>query len=197
MSNGSPPNPALEAYKLEYQLASSRYENIYKAIWQIFSYLSAVTGALLTFGGDHFQQNLLWVLVSLPLLFWYFSTFRPMNRYGDLCLGRLVEIEAGLNKLSGSDLKHYTDFKEKTAKGPRVRHAVKTLFASLLILFVVNGYKTARAWCRDEPLIRPKLSETKPISLTVDELKKLIQQSPQAGQTAQEVKSSEVDAKKK
>ncbi len=188
MSNGVQPNQALEAYQLEYQLASSRYENIYKAIWQIFSYLSAVTGALLTFGGDHFQQNLLWVLVSLPLLFWFFSTFRPMNRYGDLCLSRLVEIEAGLNRLSGSDLKHYTDFKEKASKGPRVRHAVKTLFAFLMILFVVNGYKTARAWCHDEPLIRPKSSETKPISLTVDELRKLIQQSPQTGQITQEVK---------
>jgi hypothetical protein len=113
MSNGGPPNPALEAYKLEYQLAAARYENIYKAIWQIFSYLAAVTGAILTFGGDHFQHNLLWVLVSLPLFFWCVSTYLPMDRYGHSCVARLAKIEEEINGLSGSDIKHYSEFNPK------------------------------------------------------------------------------------
>ncbi len=93
MSSAPPPNPVLEAYKLEYQLAASRYENIYKAIWQIFSYLAAISGALLTFGADHFQHNLLWVLASLPLFFWCVSTYLPMDRYGHSCLDRLAPVK--------------------------------------------------------------------------------------------------------
>src|SRR5258708_3666411 len=157
----SQPSSALEAYKLEYQLAAGRYENIYKELWQIFSYLSAVTGALLTFGGDHFQQNLLWVLVSLPLLFWYFSTFRPMNRYGDLCLTRLAGIETDINGLSGSKIKHYSDFKDNRSKGIRVRGIVHILALVLALIFIVNGYLSIRAWCHDIPLIREKPPESK------------------------------------
>jgi hypothetical protein len=193
MSNGAPPNPALEAYKLEYQLAAARYENIYKAIWQIFSYLSLVAGALLTFGGDKFQQNLLWMLASFPLFFWYLSTFRPMNRYGDLCLMRLVGIEADIYRESGADIKHYTHFSDNRSHGIlRARYTIHVLCIVLGVFFVVNGCLTILALCHNEPLIRPKANETRPISLSVDELKKLIQQSPPTGQTPQEIKPSDV-----
>ncbi len=188
MPNGAPPSLALEAYKLEYQLAAGRYENIYKALWQIFSYLSAVTGALLTFGGDHFQQNLLWVLASLPLVFWYLSTYLPMSRYGDLCLTRLAGIEADINGLSASDIKHYRDFRDNRSKGLRVRGSVHIFALVLGLVFVVNGYESARAWCDGIPLIREKPPETKLISLSADDLKKLMQQSPPAGQAPQEAK---------
>ena len=127
MPNGAAPIPALEAYKLEYARAAVRYENIYKAVWQIFSYLSAVTGALLTFGGDHFQQNLLWVLASLPIFFWYLSTYLPMTRYGDLCLARLVEIEGALGHASGVPIRHYTQFQQGRSQGIRVRGTVHVL----------------------------------------------------------------------
>ncbi|HKM65647.1 MAG TPA: hypothetical protein VJX70_00665 [Candidatus Acidoferrum sp.] len=191
MSNGAPPNPAIEAYKLEYQLAASRYENIYKALWQIFSYLSAVTGALLTFGGDHFQSNFLWVLASLPLLFWYLSTYSPMNHYGDLCLTRLAGIEDDINALSDSKLKHYKDFKANSSKGFRVRHVVHVLGFLLALVFAVNGYRSVRAWCNGTPLIREKPPETKLISLSADDLKKLMQPPPtgQAARDAEPAKS--------
>src|SRR6266849_1438245 len=108
MSSAPPPNPVLEAYKVEYQLAASSYEKLYKAIWQIFSYLAAISGALLTFGDDHFQHNLLWVLASLPIFFWCVSTYLPMDRYGHSCLDRLATIEEKINGLSGgSDIRHF------------------------------------------------------------------------------------------
>lgn len=196
MSNGAPPNPALEAYKLEYQLAASRYENIYKAIWQIFSYLSAVTGAILTFGGDRFQQNLLWVLTSVPLFFWYLSAYLPLDRYGHRCLDRLAAIEKEINHLSGSALNHYRDFQASRSKGflaklRRAQFVVHIFSIALGFVLAVNGYKTGRAWYRDEPLILRK-SADKPISLTVDELKRLLQQSPSTAQTPGEVQPSEV-----
>jgi hypothetical protein len=188
MPNGAPPNPALEAYKLEYQLAAGRYENIYKALWQIFSYLSAVTGALLTFGGDHFQQNFLWVLASLPLFFWYLSTYLPMNYYGDLCLMRLVAVETDINRESGADIKHYAHFSDNRSKGLRVRHIVHVFCIALGLILAVNGYKAIRACRSGVPLFREKSVETKPISLTADELKKLMEQSPPARQEPQEAK---------
>jgi hypothetical protein len=188
MPNGAPPNPAFEAYKLEYELAAARYENIYKALWQIFSYLSAVTGALLTFGGDHFQQNLLWVLASLPLVFWYLSTYLPMSRYGDLCLTRLAGIEADISALSASNIRHYRDFVANRSGGLRVRGTVHILGFVLGLIFVVNGYKSVRAWCDGVPLIREKPPEAKLISLSSDDLKKLMQQSPPAGQAPQDTK---------
>lgn len=185
-----PNGRALSAYKLEYQLAATRYENIYKAIWQIFSYLAAIAGAILTFGGDHFQHNFLWVLASLPLFFWCVSTYLPMDRYGHSCLNRLAKIEEEINGLSGSDIKHYRDFNPK-GKGLRsyllsVRLPVHVLCIALGFFFIVHGYLTIRAWCRNEPLIIRK--SDKPISLTVDELKKLMQQSPPAGQAPQAAK---------
>jgi hypothetical protein len=190
MPNGAPPNPALEAYKLEYQLAASRYENIYEALWQIFSYLSAVTGALLAFGGDRFQSNFLWVLASLPLLFWYLSTYLPLNHYGDLCLTRLVGIEKDINDLSTSNLRHYKDYRDHPMKGLRVRYIVHVLGFVLALVFAVNGIRSVSAWWNGTPLVREKPPESKLISLTADDLKKLMQTVPtgQASRDAEPAK---------
>src|SRR5882762_11479383 len=156
MANGALPNLGLEAYKLEYQLAAGRYENIYKAIWQIFSYLAAVTGVLVTFGSAYLQTNFLLALASFPLFFWYLSTFLPMNRYGDFCLKRLAAVEADINGLSGSNIQHYKDFQDKRSKGFRVRGTVHILGLVLGLVFVVNGYKSVWASCSGIPPFREK-----------------------------------------
>ncbi len=201
MPNGPAPIPALDAYKLEYQLAAARYENIYKALWQIFSYLSVVTGALLTFGGEHLQQNLVWALASVPLLFWYFSAYLPLDRYGNLCLGRLAGIETDINGLSGSNIKHYTIFKESRPTGffstvRRARFAVSLFAVVLGLVFVWNSFRVLQVLCRHEPLAYPKSGETKAISLTVEELKKLMLQPPLNAQTPQGVGQSDYGGKK-
>lgn len=203
MSNGAPPpNPALEAYKLEYQLAASRYESIYKALWQIFSYLSVVTGAVLSFGAEHVQQNLLGVLASAPLVFWYFSTFLPLDRYGNRCLDRLVGIEADINGLTGSTIKQYTDFKQSRPPGfrstvRRAKFSVSVFAIALILVFVWNLCGASRALCRHEPLVYPKSGEGKPISLTVDELKTLTRQAQPAVQAPPEANPSEHSGKNK
>ncbi len=202
MSNGAASMPDLEAYRLEYQLAATRYENIYKAIWQIFSYLSAVAGALLAFGVSHFHRNLLWFLASFPLVFWYFSTFLPLNRYGDGCLKRLAAIEGEINRLSGASIGQYRDFRDKRSSGfwsrlRSVRLPVHILCAGLGLLFLVNGCKIILALRNNEPLVLPNLDQIKLISLTADDLKKLIQPSPPAVQTPGELKPPDHDSKGK
>lgn len=186
MSNGAPANLAYDAYKQEYQLAAERYENIYKAVWQIFSYLSVVAGALLTFGGDHFQQNFLLSLASGVLLFWFFSTYWPLDRYGNRCLDRLEEIEGAINGETGANLAHYSSYKKHT-QGRfvflRRAHFWVCLLAILLgLVFVGNTWKASEAVGHGEPLVYSKAGDRKTITLTVEQLKQLMQPPPN-GQT--------------
>src|SRR5580658_5098151 len=98
MGNGGT-NLEFELYKLEYETAATRYQNIYSAVWQNFSFVSALSVGLLAFGGDRLQDHLLLFLATAPLVFWYWATFLPLNHYGDRCYKRLGDIEGLLNKL--------------------------------------------------------------------------------------------------
>ena len=40
----------LDWYKSEYKLAYGRYENIYRSVWTIISFLGALAGAVFAFG---------------------------------------------------------------------------------------------------------------------------------------------------
>jgi hypothetical protein len=119
----APPPPVsrekLKLYTLEYERAAIRYNDIYSAIWQIFSYMSVVSGGILAFGAEHFHYTLLFFLALLPLVFWYWAVFRTHDRYGELCLERLEGIEKVL------DLHHYIIFKKRKESGARFTH-VKT-----------------------------------------------------------------------
>ena len=72
----------LTLLKMEYRAAAQRYENIYRAMWQIFSYMLAISSGILVFGKDTLETWLLFTLVLLPLYFWFFSTFVPLDKYG-------------------------------------------------------------------------------------------------------------------
>jgi hypothetical protein len=113
-SDGRPPAPDLvkELLVLEYQNAVGRYENLYKAIWQNFSYLSVVAGVLLTFGSKALSISVVSLLALSPLLFWFLATFLPMDYYGQRARARLGQIERELtNKyFAGPGLGHFTDF---------------------------------------------------------------------------------------
>lgn len=80
--------------EIEYQKATERYENIYKAYWQSFAYLFAISGAILSFGGSHLNQPLTLFLACIPLLFWYYASCVPLDRYAGQVEQRLTEIEA-------------------------------------------------------------------------------------------------------
>lgn len=173
----------LELYKLEYERAAIRYEDIYKALWQIFSYLSAVTAALLAFGMDRFQPNLFWSLVCTPLLFWFWATYWPLNKYGDLCLDRLVEAEKLLNQNYRTKLAHYTNFKSRRSEGLRVRYVVYFSFVVLHLIFLTNGCKAVSAWRAGAPMVRERASDLKIVTVDTEELKKLIESTESISRT--------------
>jgi hypothetical protein len=146
------PDSALELYKLEYERCAIRYEDIYKAAWTNFSYLSVVAGAVLTFGSTYLNTNLAAFIACFPLLFWYWATFLPLDRYGDDTLERLKEIERILNEKYKTQLAHYTGFlKTKTLNNDpnadqsqvhiRARYAIRAFFFVLHIITILLSHK--------------------------------------------------------
>ncbi|MEW6208173.1 MAG: hypothetical protein AB1631_07385 [Acidobacteriota bacterium] len=118
MSNGS--DPILELSKMEYEKGATRYEDIYKASWTNFSYLAAVSGAILAFGGDKFGLVGAGILASVPLLFWYWATFEPLNEYGDKVVDELKNIEERLNDTYKTELKIYTQFAKRAKQHAKI-----------------------------------------------------------------------------
>src|SRR4051794_3083533 len=98
------PDNALELYKLEYEKAAQRYDDVYKSIWTNFSYMAAIAGGILTFGKDKFGIGLSALVAYLFLLFWWLATFEPLNHYADKVAERLADIENILNEKYGNNL---------------------------------------------------------------------------------------------
>src|SRR5436190_14389232 len=90
-----------ELKTLEYKLAAERYDNIYQAVWQNFSYMAILSGGIATFGVKD-QGGLQPHLVALaltPLLFWFLASYLPLDHYGNETRERLAAIETELNNL--------------------------------------------------------------------------------------------------
>lgn len=143
MTSNSVPGPEereLELMKFEYEQAAQRYENIYRAVWQIFSYMALLTGAILTFGSRS-QLPFKWVVIiaPFPLIFWLFAIFFPMDKYGQLVRKRLKEIEQCINEtfLTSSSYKfsHYIEFAE-----PLAASAAKNTKNTIRVSFVVKFF---------------------------------------------------------
>ncbi len=180
-----------ELYKLEYERAAIRYEDLYQAVWQIFSYMTAVSGALLAFGGDRFQENLFWLLASAPLVYWFIGTYIPLDAYGKDVGTRLAEIEKQLNTDYGVSLSQYQSFERRTTKGGRkhlhvshrVSHVVWPVFGILTIFLIYQGVRTGSALWAGTPLIREKGAEVKIVTIDTVELQKLIDSAKSINQT--------------
>lgn len=138
---------AIDLYKMEYERAAQRYDDLYKAAWTNFSYLALVSGAILTFGSNRFMPELSVFFATLPLLFWWRASFEPLNRYGDQVIDRLKSIEEILSKLGGlrqvpevSDdkkgLQHYGAFASRQIQ-PKI--AGRFWFAIFIWLFLLTA----------------------------------------------------------
>jgi hypothetical protein len=168
-------DPKLELYKTEYELTAARYENIFKAVWQNFSYMSAISGAVLAFGGDRLQPHFLWFIVCLPLVFWYWATYEPLNRYGDKAEDRLGKIETKLNSDYSVEMGHFLAFGIRKGKEwLRVRYVVRLFFIPLTFVFLYNACFTAKALCEGGSVTREPKTEVKIITVSPDELGKLL-----------------------
>ena len=98
---------AMELYKLEYEKAAERYDNVYRSIWTIFSYLTAVAAGFLAFGADRIEPHALICIAAVPLLFWFWTKYLPLDRYGNKVINRLAEIESILSRDFRADLNHF------------------------------------------------------------------------------------------
>lgn len=121
--------------KLEYEKAADRYDNIYRAIWQNFSYMAVLAGGILTFGGKDLDRALVYFLALTPLTFWFTATFLPMDHYGDETRKRLSSIEDDINRIyfpepTDPKLQHFKVFKLSKYKW-RVQEAVKLFGATV------------------------------------------------------------------
>lgn len=145
---------ALELYKLEYERCSIRYEDIYRAIWTNFSYLTVVSGAILAFGSNQLDIMLASFIACFPLLFWYWATYRPMDKYANDTLKTLESLESTLNSKYPVKLQHYSNFlKTKESRGAgglqpdksqvhiRARTAIQAFFFFLHVIVIVLSYR--------------------------------------------------------
>jgi hypothetical protein len=149
----SPYKEAVDIYKMEYEKAAQRYNDLYNAAWTNFSYMALVAGGLLTFGGARFVTPLTAFLACLPLLFWWIATFEPLNRYGDMVQTELGEIEKALNALCISQdfptearkgLTHFQNFAtrehDRSAKRIVFKHAIALLIFLPLLLATMKTF---------------------------------------------------------
>ncbi|SRR6266540_1122168 len=146
-----------ELKKLEYEKAAERYDNIYRAVWQNFSYMAAVSAGILTFGSNKITDNYLYVALALtPLVFWLIANFLPMDHYGDATRSRLKAIEEDINKLyfpeaGDPKLGHFILFRNTKYKW-RVRNVVSVvgglIAAAWLLCLVVAAHHGIANWIR-------------------------------------------------
>lgn len=97
---------ALNAHLIEYQECMESYRHTYDTIWQAGALFAALTVGLITFAQESIKE-----LSLLPIIFWCFGIFTPMNRYGELRNDRLVAIEQLLNAtVPGLKMAHFSDY---------------------------------------------------------------------------------------
>jgi len=153
-----PPTRAqkLEIYKTGYTIASTRYDNIYKSVWTIFSYMTAISAAILSFGASHFYGELLALVASLPLVFWYLTTYIPLDRYGNQTLDNLTELESTINDEFETRVDHFSVFKTKRAERKmRARYPIHCFMILILIVAGVAFVMVLGKAIRGDKLLKP------------------------------------------
>jgi hypothetical protein len=123
----------------EYDKAAERYNEIYKAVWQNFSYMAVLAGAILTFGGARLGAVYASLIACAPLLVWYWATFEPLNRYGDLVEKRLRALESALRFRLYTDL--YMDRYDSLDSPPPVRGRCLLAVAVFCLVVALAGFR--------------------------------------------------------
>lgn len=135
---------ALKLYELEYRIAAGRYENIYKAIWQNFSYMAALSAGILAFSSKALPLSTVVALSCIPLLFWFFATYLPMDHYARQARRRAAEIEEVLTNaiLHKSETANPDTDSGSPAQRPRNVHwATIVILLVAVMIAVVAGFR--------------------------------------------------------
>ncbi|SOD03155.1 hypothetical protein SAMN05216486_10846 [bacterium JGI 053] len=98
-----------QLYENEYNKAVERYQNIYTAVWQNFSYMAILAAGILTFGKGQVDIAPLIAIAIAPLLFWYVATFVPLDHYGQQNGEYLKKMERALH---GEQAGHFVGFRQ-------------------------------------------------------------------------------------
>lgn len=157
-------DPVLELLKLEYKTAATRYNNIYESVWTIFSYLSAVSGAIVAFGPDKVRWDLLTVIAALPLLFWFWSTYLPLDEYGQHTLERLSAIETNFKNQYGAPVGFFSEFDKHRKKNflGRAKPRIVMCFVLVHLVFAFAFWKAFNAHARGEQMFLKQSTATMP-----------------------------------
>ncbi|MDJ0597530.1 MAG: hypothetical protein QNJ37_01605 [Crocosphaera sp.] len=143
-------------FKLEYEQAAQRYENIYRAIWQIFQYMAFLSGGILTFASKSETNGLDFkIIISIaltPLLFWFLAIYIPMDQYGKNALINLQKIEERIEKTVNQkfnescfwQLSHYTNFSGYSKPPWRVRNIIIVFGVTISVTWVFSILLTLR-----------------------------------------------------
>jgi hypothetical protein len=163
------PDHRFDLYKLEYETAASRYQEIYRSMWTIFSYLTAISAAMLAFGSANVQRSALIATSLLPLLFWYWTTYLPLDRYGNNVAVRLRKIEEILNREFGVELGHFGHLAGRRVEDspgvwgswwrskevrPQLRRARFRIGVFMLLVHIGFGWGVWAFWSSGEPYFR-------------------------------------------
>ncbi len=174
-----------QLYKLEYEKATERYDNIYRSIWTIFSYMTAIAGAILAFGPGKIEPHALICVVFAPLLFWFFTTYLPLDRYGNQVIKRLGQIECIFSRDFHVECNHFKEYHEKElsireglrrarkekskqrfwAQLKRARFAIVFVFTILIIVFL---WQLCGFFHAHKPFFHDTPSEVVPIKVSLD-----------------------------
>ncbi len=137
-------------FKLEYEQAAERYENVYKAIWQIFQYMAFLSGGILTFASksDEFSIQAIIFISLTPLVFWFFATYIPMDEYGKNALEHLKKIETKFNEkfqeLDVWEISHYKNFRRYSKPPWRVRNIIIVFGVTISVSWIVSMILTLK-----------------------------------------------------
>jgi hypothetical protein len=125
---------AVTAYLTEYEQCMDSYRHTYATIWQAGSIFAAVSAAIIAFASKSSDGTIPWwiqLLAPVPVLFWWWGIYWPMNRYGEWRSTRLKRIEGLLSEGAAPDLRmeHFRHFdlkrkgevKETEGAGDRIK----------------------------------------------------------------------------
>lgn len=155
MGTGDDSDVVLKLYQMEYEQCVSTYQDLYNSIWRIFSYMSAVTAALVVFAREFLTPSGTVIVSTWPILLWCFCIYIPMDRYGALRSKRLAEIEKELNAKYGVRLEHFGNIEKarepvgwrvwEALKRWRVRYGVYLLASVLGVILICSIFAATTA----------------------------------------------------
>ena len=145
-------------FKLEYEQAAQRYENVYRAIWQIFQYMAVLSAGIITFASkskisdsnesSNFPIQVIVFISLTPLVFWFFATYIPMDEYGKNALEHLKKIETKFNEkfqeLDVWEISHYKNFRRYSKPPWRVRNIIIVFGVTISVSWIVSMILTLK-----------------------------------------------------